>query len=79
MSKGSFVSDVFLGYRNVPHLVIAIKREESDNDWILRATINSRSFDSLVQTGQMGKSTVAFIINRKGLLQTPSRLEHRSA
>jgi two-component system NtrC family sensor kinase len=74
MSNGSYVSDVFLGYRKVPHLIIAIKRNENNRRWILRATINSRNFDTLVQTGHMDRSTVVFIINRKGLYQTTSPL-----
>lgn len=73
MSEGSYVSDIFLGYRKIPHLIIAIKRNEENRSWILRATINSGKFDSLVHTGRMGKSANIFIINSRGLYQTQSR------
>ncbi len=74
MSNGSYVSDVFLGYRKVPHLIIATKIDDNNESWILRATINSHNFDTLVRKGHMDQSTVVFIINRKGLFQISSSL-----
>ncbi len=73
MSQGFYVSDVFLGFRQVPHCVIAVKRKDGEQVWILRATINSDNFNSLVRTGQMGKTGDAYIINTKGRYQTPPR------
>ncbi len=74
MVQGSHVSDVFLGYRQVPHCVMAVKRQEGDQAWILRATINSDRFAQLVRTGQLGATGDAFLINREGVYQTPPRL-----
>jgi hypothetical protein len=38
--KGEYISEVFLGYRNVPHLAIAIKHQaENGQVFVLRATI----------------------------------------
>ncbi len=73
MSQGTYISDVFLGFRHVPHCVIAVKRREGNRVWILRATINSDEFDRLVQTGQIGKTGDAFVINSTGQYQTPPR------
>ncbi len=42
--------------------------------WILRATINSELFNSLVASANVGPGGDAFIVNRRGELQTPSRL-----
>lgn len=74
MQKGVFTSDVFLGYRQVPHFVIAVKHENGSDSWVLRATIDSDVFNRLVRTAQVGKSGDAYILDRQGRLQTPSRL-----
>jgi len=73
-SQGSFVSDVFLGHRRVPHVVIAVLRREAGSFWVLRATINSDSFCSLVRPGQLGRTGDAFIVNADGRYQTPPKL-----
>ncbi|MFH1130804.1 MAG: hypothetical protein V1754_05675, partial [Pseudomonadota bacterium] len=46
MSQGVYVSDVFLGFRQIPHCVVAVKQKDGENPWILRATINSDNFNS---------------------------------
>jgi len=73
LKEGSYVSDVFLGFRQVPHCIIAIRRHEGQKTWILRATINSEQFDQLVRTGRLGETGDAFIVNAKGQYQTPPR------
>lgn len=73
-ASGTYVSDVFLGYREVPHCVIAVKREQGADWWILRATINSDRFDALVRTGALGATGDVFIINTDGLYQTPPKV-----
>jgi two-component system, NtrC family, sensor kinase len=73
MFRGLFISDVFMGYRNFPHIIIALKRVEGNRSWILRATIDPEIFNSLVRTLQTGSNGDAYIINSEGVLQTPSR------
>jgi two-component system NtrC family sensor kinase len=75
MSKGSYISDVYMGYRQLPHFIIAIKRQEGENNWILRATIDPDVFGSLVRAAQLGKSGDAFIINGEGFYQTRPRFD----
>jgi two-component system NtrC family sensor kinase len=75
MSKGIYISDVFMGYRQLPHFIIAIKRQEGGNSWILRATIDPDIFGAIVRAAQVGKTGDAFIINREGFYQTPPRFE----
>lgn len=72
LATGRYVSDIFSGYRNVPHVIIAVAAP--DKTWVLRATINSELFNSLVGGADVGPGGDAFIINRRGELQTPSRL-----
>ncbi len=73
MSDNTHVSDVFLGFRGIPHCIIAVKRSEQNASWILRATINSVEFDKLVRTAQIGRTGDTFIVNRDGAYQTPPK------
>lgn len=74
MNSGRYVSDVFTGYRKVPHLIVAVA--DPGRTWILRATINSALFHNLVASANVGPGGDAYIVNRLGELQTPSRLGH---
>ncbi len=73
MTRGVFVSDVFLGRRGVPHFVIAVKHNHDQRPWVLRATIDSDVFTKLVQRAQVGQGGDAYIVNRDGQYQTPPR------
>ncbi len=76
MESDVYVSDVFYGLRGVPHFIIAVRRENPDGSkWILRATVDFESFNSLVESIQIGKTGFAFILNRKGEFQTQPRFE----
>ncbi len=72
MRQGRYVSDVFTGYRKVPHLVIAVAAP--DRSWVLRATVNSERFNSLLSSANVGPGGDAYIISVVGELQTPGRL-----
>jgi two-component system, NtrC family, sensor kinase len=74
MRAGRYVSDVFPGYRKVPHIVVAVA--DAGRAWILRATIDSALFHALVASANVGPGGDAFIVNRRGELQTPSRHGH---
>ena len=71
--SGCYTSDVFLGYRNIPHFIIATRRDEGDRTWYLRATVDTLSFNDLVENIRVGKSGEAYLVNRKGILQTRRR------
>lgn len=71
MMNGSYISDIFLGFRNVPHFIVAVA--DPLRRWVLRATINSELFYGLVRNLQTGEAGDAFIVNRAGEFQTPSR------
>ena len=73
MDKGIYISDVFMGFRKLPHFIIAVRRQEGQKSWILRATIDPDIFSGLVQAAQTGKTGDAFIVNEGGVLQTRSR------
>ena len=72
--RGVYVSNVFLGYRKFPHFVIAIKRDTAEGDfYVLRATIDTEKFNELISTITLRPGSDIFIIDREGILQTPSR------
>lgn len=73
MSKGTYISDVYMGYRQLPHFIIAVRRQEGQNTWILRATIDPAIFGSIVRAAQVGKTGDAYIINADGRYQTRAR------
>ncbi len=68
--SGYYVSDVFLGFRRIPHFVIAVVKREEGASWIIRATIDTGQFSSLVEKVKIGKTGEAYIVNQEGLLQT---------
>ncbi|MFH0901495.1 MAG: ATP-binding protein, partial [Pseudomonadota bacterium] len=70
MERGVYISDVFEGFRAVPHFIIAVRRQEGERSWILRATINSDFFGRLVEGARSGRTGEFFLINRAGLQQT---------
>lgn len=72
--KGSHISDVFMGYRGFPHLVIAVeKRIRSGENLVLRASIDIETFNDIIASLGLGPEEDAFLLNRKGVLQTPSK------
>ncbi|PIE68624.1 MAG: two-component sensor histidine kinase [Deltaproteobacteria bacterium] len=72
--RGIYISDVFRGFRDVPHFIIAVKHEQEDGSFfILRATIDTSELYDLVEHLDIRPGWDAFIVNKEGLLQTPSR------
>lgn len=72
--RGRYVSDVFMGYRKFPHFVIAVERHtEHGKWWVLRATVDTEKFNNLIASIGLTESTDAFVVNRNGVLQTPSK------
>ena len=76
-TRGVHVSDVFMGYRKLPHMVVAVQQDRAEGPWfVLRATIDTDVINRLVRSliVAIHPSSDAFIINQEGVLQTPSRL-----
>lgn len=66
----SVVSDVFLGLRGLPHFIVAVHSSANQTPWILRATIDFVAFSDLVNNIRIGRTGMAYILNREGKLQT---------
>lgn len=73
MRKGYYISDIFLGYRRIPHFVIALMREDDGKKWIIRATIDTYMFNDMVKKVRIGKTGEAYILNADGIFQTERR------
>jgi two-component system, NtrC family, sensor kinase len=71
--RGMYISDVFLGFRNKPHLVIAVKHEMPDGGFfVLRASVDMDRLQEMLSQLEMTGLGDAFIINHQGIIQTPS-------
>jgi two-component system NtrC family sensor kinase len=74
VNQGMHVSDVFPGFRQVPHLVIAVKHGLPNGDfYVLRTSLEADFFNTLLTNLELGGKGDAFMINKAGILQTSSR------
>jgi len=77
MSKGTYISDVYMGYRQLPHFIIAVRRQQGQSSWVLRATVDPDIFGGIVRSAQIGKTGDAYLIRRDGVFQTSPRFDGR--
>jgi two-component system NtrC family sensor kinase len=77
MVLGRYESDIFLGFRQFPHMVMAVKKHEGERDYVLRATIDTDLLSALVREGGVESGADVFILNRAGEYQTRYSNEHR--
>jgi two-component system NtrC family sensor kinase len=68
-----YISDVFLGFRNKPHFIIAVKKEAQEGFWIIRATVDTDYFYDVVSKVLAKRRGDAFLVNTKGVFQTSPR------
>ncbi len=73
MQKGLYISDMFMGFRREPHFIIAVLRREGYDQWILRATINTQVFRTLVENVRIGETGEVYLVSTQGLYQTTPR------
>lgn len=74
VERGSHTSDVFMGYRQIPHIVVAVTHQQPDGSFfVLRATLEVERFHRELLPGEAGIGGDLFMVNTAGVLQTPSR------
>ncbi len=73
VEKGIFISDVYLGYRQIPHFIIAVTQPDADRFWILRATVDADFFERFVAASAGDFKAEAYLVNREGEYQTRPR------
>ena len=69
-SKQVYISDMFLGFREVPHFIIAVLGTDGSERWILRATIETEVFRRIVEDVRVGSTGEVFLLNTKGVYQS---------
>ena len=73
--QGMHISDVFPGFRRVPHLVIAARHElPGGGFYVLRTSLEAEFFNTLLSDLELSGKGDAFIVNSEGTLQTSSRM-----
>lgn len=70
LMRSASISDVFISSQNHPQFVITLT--DPQKTFVLRATINSYIFNSLLRSAQIGPGGDVFILNAQGDFQTPS-------
>lgn len=75
LARKIFVSEVFLGYRNMPHFVIAASKRIPDarGYWTLRASIDIETLDRFLSSVNNEAIDDIFLVNDQGVLQSSSR------
>ncbi|MCI4626189.1 MAG: ATP-binding protein [Candidatus Magnetoovum sp. WYHC-5] len=78
--QGVFISDVFMGFRKLPHFAIAIKTEkpgpkEIGNEFlVIRITIDASTLSKLLKNMTVNEGDDVFLVNGVGVVQTPSKM-----
>jgi signal transduction histidine kinase len=74
LQQGSYISDVFEGFRQAPHLVIAVKQDlPRGGFYILRVTLDTEHFNGILAGLDISARGDAFLVNHEGTIQTPPR------
>ena len=69
-----YVSEIFRGYREVPHMIIAVKSFRNDGTFfILRATLETDRLIKSLSSHKTGAHAEIFLVSRSGIIQTPSK------
>jgi signal transduction histidine kinase len=74
LNRGVYISELVTGARNAPHIDFAVKRELADGSYfVLHAVLKPEQLMESIAQIDVGARGDLFIINRDGVLQTPSR------
>jgi two-component system NtrC family sensor kinase len=81
LARKVHLSEVFMGFRNVPHFVIAASRKEPATPglWVVRASIDAESLDRFLATVGTEALDDLFLVSEDGVLQTSSRFHGKAS
>ncbi|MFW2367199.1 MAG: sensor histidine kinase [Desulforhopalus sp.] len=70
--RGVYISNVFSGFRQVPHFVIAVSRKHpgQEGSWVLRVTIDGKTLQRFVDTISTPSVSDIFLIDANWIAQT---------
>ncbi len=76
LTRQLYISDVFMGYRNLPHFVIAVSNKLPGREeyWVLRLSIDYETLQNYVLTVSTRAVQDVFLVNNQGFLQTKSNI-----
>ena len=76
LAREVYISEVFMGFREIPHFVIAVSHKVPDKEeyWILRAGIDYEKLQKYISTINTKASQDIFLVNHHGVLQTRSNM-----
>lgn len=72
LERGESISNVFTGFRNIPHFVIAVRMKSSleHENCVLRVTINASTLQAFIDTINSGYADDLFLVDSKYIAQT---------
>jgi len=74
LNRGAYISELVTRARNEPHVDFAVKRELADGSFfVLHAVLKPEQLLESIAQIEVGAKGDLYIINRDGVLQTPSR------
>jgi signal transduction histidine kinase len=75
LERDNFISEVFTGYRDAPHFIIAVRSQNAYGRYfILRATLDTQRLMDILLSYKTNVHTDIFLMNHTGVLQTPSTI-----
>lgn len=76
LAREIYISEVYMGFREIPHFVIAVSNKIPDKEeyWILRASIDYEKLQKYISTINTKASQDIFLVNHHGVLQTRSNM-----
>lgn len=72
MSTGYVISHMPSGLADIPFIIIAVRKNKMEKDWVLRTGIDRDVFSRVVKETVTGRGGSAFIIDRDGQYQVGS-------
>jgi len=80
LTRRMYVSEVFTGFRNVPHFVVAASKKDpySEQYWVLRASIDTETLDRFLALADTETLEDIFLVNDSGILQSASRYQGKA-
>lgn len=68
-AKDAVITDVYLGFRNLPHFTIAVKRKFEGRDVVLRSALSPEKINAFISTLEGAQEVHASVINASGVFQ----------
>jgi len=72
LTHGVHISNVFSGFRHVPHFVVAVSREHphKKGHWVLRVTIDGKTLQKFIDTIKTNYADDMFLVDAECVVQT---------